>query len=178
MSKLVTQAFTDYFGEVLPITIVSYDNNKYVTILKPNGVEDEIKRGYIYANKELTKRLAKVDWHIHGGGTRKSFRPYTRRTDYDVYVTDNTRRAFKTKASAIRHAVHLARKTGAIIEVRGNQYSDKKISIGCLDVSCSPNGDAVQYGHNNRRRGRQPKWLRGYGKVPRAVKQCASRDRF
>lgn len=79
MSTFTVKAFTDYYGEVEPITILSYDGDKYARILRANGEEDEIKSGYCYKNavkyKDNPERFSRVVWWKLEGKSSKDYKP-------------------------------------------------------------------------------------------------------
>lgn len=61
------KAYTSYPLECHPgvteIEVLSYDRNKYCTV-RYNGVEYEIKRGYIWKDPALTKRFSEIEWYL------------------------------------------------------------------------------------------------------------------
>lgn len=61
------KAYTSYPLEgrpgVIEIEVLSYDRNKYCTV-RYNGVEYEIKRGYIWKDTALTKSFAEIEWYL------------------------------------------------------------------------------------------------------------------
>lgn len=79
MSKFTVNAFTDYYGDVEPITIISYDGDKYAKIIRSNGEEDEIKSGYCYKNaltyNNHPKRFSRVVWWMLEGKSKKDYKP-------------------------------------------------------------------------------------------------------
>lgn len=79
MSKFAVNAFTDCYGDVEPITIISYDGDKYAKIIRSNGEEDEIKSGYCYKNavtyNNHPKRFSRVIWWMLEGKNKKDYKP-------------------------------------------------------------------------------------------------------
>lgn len=174
MSKLVTQAFTNYFEEdegIIAVTILKYDNNKYAIVVKPDGSITEIKTGYIYANKELTSCLSKLDWFIHGGGDRRDYCARIRKSTYVVF-RDDMNTVCTNKRDALKLGSRLAKSYNRPVDisknvVRGSSFSTG-FSFGAISFECFPSGNIVQYGSGSRNRGRWGKYLRGYGKVKRS----------
>lgn len=167
MTKLRSAAFTNYFGDVLPVQILSFDNNKYAKIKKPDGSIDEVKAGYIWADAAMTRRVRLVDWHVLGGGSRKTFQKRQRRTTYYVYFEDEPVRRYSSKASALKVASVLATRvrTGDGVAVTSEQVFRLGNNVCYFD--CFASGLVLQS-----KGPKQPvKYLRGYGKVPRSLKQ-------
>ena len=164
MAKLITQGFTNYFGDVLKIDILEYDNDKYVTVRKPDGTVENIKRGYIRQDAAMKKDIAKVNWFIHGGGARKDFKARVRSTRYAVFFGKDDRREFTNKAGAVAFGCAQALRRGQTVEVCSTFSSGRIYSIGFRSIDCTADGLAVQYGGRNRKRAEQPKFLRGYGR--------------
>ena len=79
MNTFTVKAYTDYFGDVEPITVTSYDGDKYVTIIRADGTDEEIKCGYCYKNavtyEDNPKYLNKITlWQLQGNDA-KDFKP-------------------------------------------------------------------------------------------------------
>jgi hypothetical protein len=169
MTKLIDVGFTNYFGPTEEIKILDFDNNKYVNVLRPDGGTYEIKAGYIYSNRELTRRIPPVDWFIHGGGKRLDYRPTVRDVFYLVWIGASSKR-FTTKKSAVEYGHRMALKLKETVEItkvtsvlNSRGYSSR--SMNALD--CYPNGLVRQYTFKQSRKADSPcgKFLRGYGKM-------------
>jgi hypothetical protein len=161
MAKLINRGFTNYFGDTpMPIEILSYDNNKYVRIRKPSGEEDEIKRGYIYADEKFTRRIPEINWFILGGGKRMNYRPRKSATVWDASV-DGKRLKFDTKKKAVAVTTALAKARNEEIEIWCIFEGNHSWSQGFPIITCTDRGQAYQ--HDNRKR--IQKYLRGYGKI-------------
>jgi hypothetical protein len=161
MAKLINRGFTNYFGDTpMPIEILSYDNNKYVRIRKSTGEEDEIKRGYIYADEKLTRRIPQINWFILGGGKRLNYRPRKSLTVWDVSV-DGKRLKFSTKKEALRVTSALAIARNEELEIWGIYEDNRSWSHGEPILTCMPTGLIYQQGS----RKRDAKYQRGYGKI-------------
>jgi hypothetical protein len=171
MVKLVTQAFLDMNGVAMPIKILKYDNNKYVTFQHEDGSIAEDKIGYIKADRELKRRIPYVNWFIHGGGKRKDYRPRQRRVNW-YYHTDSGTVSFDNKKDALRAALSQARAHGKEVEIRQAHrftYGSGRggVGFGIAFIIVWPCGTAWQYDSNRRSdKGWDPKALRGYGKLP------------
>ena len=169
--------FTDYYGEVEAITIMSYDNDRYATIIRENGCEEEIKRGYLYKNKvgydDPSKQYFSArDWFVLGGGNIRYYKPRTKKTVYRIWHGANSQK-IKTKRAAIKIAKNLAAKNDVDIEIVASVFTSNKSGtralLGCFDIDVSPKGELCQFGYSrttmsSRQRGRYSKWLRGGGK--------------
>lgn len=162
--KLIKSGFTDYFGAVVPIEILEFDNNKYVTVRKPDGAIEEIKAGYIWRDPAMTRRIPEVDWYIHGGGCRKNFHPRVRKTTYTVYFQHESWDGIPSKAKAVAFASHTAKRICELVHVSESRKSGSGSKFGFLTIDCTAEGFAVQYGGKNRARASAPKFLRGYGR--------------
>lgn len=61
------KAYTSYPLDCNPgvteIEVLSYDRNKYCAVLK-NGIQYEIKRGYIWKDPTLTESFPKIQWYL------------------------------------------------------------------------------------------------------------------
>lgn len=82
---------------VTEIEVLSYDRDKYCTV-RYNGVEDEIKRGYVWKDPALTKRFTDIHWMLLPRNSweakptrlqahqelKKTYR--SKKTDYFVYL--------------------------------------------------------------------------------------------
>lgn len=90
------KAYTSYPLECHPgvteIEVLSYDRNKYCTV-RYNGVEYEIKRGYIWKDMALTKSFAEIEWYLlpEDAWSKKP----TRRQAYQEMKYDNRRKGTK-----------------------------------------------------------------------------------
>lgn len=165
MTKLITKGFTNYFGDVIEICIIGYDNDKYVEIAKPNGAFEKIKRGYVWRDALMTRRIPGVDWFVHGGGDRRDFSQRRRKTMYSVDGVEPVgRRDFTSKSKAINYASAAAVRTGQVVNVWGSRKSALTYESGFVNIDCTPAGFAVQYGSGRRSRAKAPKYLYGYGR--------------
>lgn len=169
MTKLISKAFTSYFGRVTPVDILSYDNNKYVQVQLPGGDTVEVKRGYLFANAELSRPIPQVNWFIHGGGSRRNYRPHVRHTSYLLWATGAQGVVrFSCKSRAVACAIALAAARQEVVPVVARRSTESRgrcsSTYGGTRIECFPNGVAMQ--HSGRSRVRGPKYLRGFGKVP------------
>ena len=161
MAKLINRGFTNYFGDTpTPIEILSYDNNKYVKVRLPSGEETEIKRGYIYRDEKLTRRIPAINWHILGGGKRMNYRPRKSLTRWDVQV-NGKRIKFATKREAVEFTMPHAKALGENLEIWSVVERNHFWGMGDIVITCTPNGHAYQHQQRNRIQ----KYMRGYGKV-------------
>lgn len=184
MSKIIRSGFTDYFitdtetnTPIVAVEILSYDNNKYATVKKPDGEVVEIKTGYIYRDAALTRRLRDVDWFVLGGGNRKNFRPRVSETNYRVFgKSDDPRgeeRRFKSRAKAIAYAVAMAKRQGYEVEVYTTTQRQNTWRSGGLSFVCYETGQVAKYNNDrhalDKATGKHylvPTYMRGYGKAP------------
>jgi len=185
MAKLITTGFTTYFSEeataggtqpaALAVDILSYDGNKYVKVRLPDGTVEEIKRGYIFADTEMTRPIPAINWHILEVGMRRNYRPREKSTSYYVRIPRDKASGdlpeFKTKAEAVAFGVRAAKLYGEEIEVRRELKTKWRFSSGSQFVVCYPSGDAIQYNMDGTRRYTeggekllQGNYMRGYGK--------------
>jgi len=170
MAKLVKTGYTDCYGSVVQVTILSYDNNKRVQVRKPDGAEDTLLRGYVMADPELKRPISAVNWHIHGGGTRKTYRGRRKQKQtYSLNRISGGQAQFRSKARAVAEGVAQAMALGQVISVNSDVLSLRRSGmrrIGWANIECCPDGTAVQHGSRARRPGSvMPKRLRGYGKL-------------
>lgn len=175
MGKLVTKGFTETDGKVVEVTILGYDNNKRARVRNADGTEESVHRGYIFADEKLTRNIADVNWFIHGGGSRKNYKPRTlgrKPPEFSVYDSDTGRvqprgsktHPFRNKAAVVAYSSSLARRTNAVIEVASQSRSNRS-KLGWTELVCYPSGHVLQYGGRLRRpRGDVYKYLRGYGR--------------
>lgn len=171
MSIQKPNGFTDYFGDVEPVIVLSYDNDKYCEIMRlSDGTINEIKRGYVTTNKEGTKFFHSKFWWVMGGNDILDYRSRVKTTYYEVHdisVPGNYRRKVNNKQEAIRQAKLVSKRTGEEVSIyvtskfESNQgYSS---SHGCLQLYV--HGDhAYQYSRPNGKRLCEVKYLRGHGK--------------
>lgn len=168
------KAFTDYFGEVEQITLLEYDGDKYVNILRENGEKTSIKSGYCFKNpskydSELRewvpkpKFFSKYVWWKLEGKKKEDF--IAREKDWyskwycvGTYSSVGT---FKNKAEAIKVGVSLAKSNNEPIEL-GKQNS-------VITVVCYPDSNVVAYDRSKRTQRHKGftswKYMKGYGKV-------------
>jgi len=67
--------YTNLYSETPEkISIISYDNNKNVKIIREDGAEDEIRAGLVYKNIEMTKFLSRRELSILGGVDKKNIK--------------------------------------------------------------------------------------------------------
>lgn len=157
----------------MAVEILSYDNDKYVQVRLPSGDERSIKRGYIYADSALSRRIAGINWHILGGGCRKDFHPRQRKTTFFVDDSDfgvSGRRNFKNKIDAVRFAVRRAKNTGLDVDVFVTRTTKGYYKYSGPTIHCTADGLAFEF----KSRTSGASFLRGFGKVPR---QAAERQR-
>lgn len=163
------KAYTDYFGEVEQITLLKYDGDKYVKILRENGEETSIKSGYCFKNpskydRELgewvpkPKLFSKYVWWKLEGKKKEDF--VAREKDWysKWYCSTGT---FKNKAKAIKFGARLARLNNEPVEV-GKQNS-------VINLVCYPEGEVVAYDRSKRTQRHKGftswKYVKGRGKV-------------
>ena len=167
MAKLVKQGYTDYFGPSALVTLLSFDNNKYVHIQKADGNRDTIKRSYVYADAALTRKIPEINWHILGGGQRKAYRPRVRATTFEVWV-GTSRSTFSSKRGAVAFASRIARESGQHILVSSTLREEGPCRVWVQSeityIECQPGGFAVQLSRSSVQ-GRMHKYLRGYGRL-------------
>lgn len=175
MGKLITKGFTEVDGQVVEVTILSYDNNKRARVRNANGTEESVHRGYIFADAKLTRTIAEVNWFIHGGGSRKDYKPRTRNRkppEFSLYDSETGRvqprgsksHPFVNKAAVVAYGSSLARRTNKVVEV-ASQSRSNRWKLGWTELVCYPSGHVVQYGGRLQRpRGDVFKYLRGYGR--------------
>ena len=173
MAKTITQAFTDYPDRIMrPVMLLSYDNNKYATVLFEHGREDSIKTGYIYADPSTKRPVAAIHWHVLGGGTRRSYKRRNRTTTYRLQSSDgySSQRApyedktYRCKAAAVQAAAHYAVASQEDVWVFGSTYAHNRMVINETHIVVRVSGDAFEL-----RRRRVQKYLLGYGKRPRGT---------
>lgn len=168
------KAFTDYFGEVEEILMLSYDGNKYVDILRPNGEKTSIKRGYCFKNpskwtkdesekygswKPKPQLFSKYVWWKLEGKRKEDFA--ARKKDwYSNYYCEDKK--FKTRREAIRFAIKSAKTSDKDMVEVGKQNE-------VYYFECHSDGDVVIYDRSKRslrHKGfTKPKWIRGRGKI-------------
>lgn len=184
MSKLVTKGYTETNGQVVEVTILSYDNNKRARVRNADGTEESCHIGYIFADAKLTRAIPYVNWFIHGGGRRENYKPRLRQKKppkYHVFGSVSSesftggasrRRSkpctFRTKAEAIAFACRQAKLIGETLEVTSDSCSGGRRGferLGWVQLWCYPDGDVVQHGGRLKRPAEHIyKNLRGYGK--------------
>lgn len=157
------KAYTDYYGAAEQITLLSYDDDKYVKVLRADGTEDEIKRGYIFKDELLTKRFSRRQWFVLAGNNLRDYCPYHKENGY--YVDG---RFFKTRKWAFRFASNLAKRNGTYVDInptvtvyRGGEFSRSNYGRGCFLATAS--GDVLlpaSLGGNA-----NTKYMRGFGKI-------------
>lgn len=157
------KAYTDYYGAADQITLLSYDGDKYAKVLRADGSEDEIKRGYIYKDELLTKRFSRRQWFVLEGKSLRDYCPYRKESGYEV-----ENRYFKTRKLAFKFASNLAKRKGEYIFIqsretlyRGGDFS--RGTYGKEDLLANPQGLICRAasGWGNL----EIKYFRGYGKV-------------
>jgi hypothetical protein len=174
MAKPITTAYTNYpSGEsVRRVALLRYDGNKYTSVRFEDGSEDEIKRGYLFRNPELTRAIPDIQWHLLNGGTRRNYKRRMRKTQFTVFPMDRSLAPasglddpkFDTQARAVAYAIRLAKESGHVYEVYAAVNTRNSFFGGQRIIECRPNGDAAV--HHTNLRHRAPKYLRGYGKHP------------
>lgn len=162
MTKLITTGFTNYFGDVVPIEILSYDNNKYVEVRKPDGSIESIKRGYIRRDAKMTRDIPEINWFVYCGGDRKNFHKRKRKTTFLVMAPDEPNHVFSKKAKSISYAIAAAKRLGQTVTVLGCRVSKGHSCYGFCSIECGSDGLAFQYGEGRRSRANTPKSVRGY----------------
>lgn len=171
MAKLVNKGYSNYFGETpVPVEILSYDNNKYAEVKLPSGEVESVKRGYIYADAQLTRRIAEPNWFILGGGSRKDYHKRHRKTIYNFFHPDEdlSARIFATKKAAVASAMQVAKLLDMEVQVSVDEYNKNSSVFGHRFLICTPEGHVLQYRNKGNRRGLlQPSYMRGYGKIMR-----------
>lgn len=123
---------------VVEIEVLSYDRNKYC-IVKHDGVEDEIKQGYIYKDRKLTKQFTDIHWMLlpRAPWDKKPTRleaheelkaTYRRKkTRYTVY-TDNKVEDFRNRPDALKYFASTVGYSLLIMQVvGGKRWVHKKI---------------------------------------------------
>jgi hypothetical protein len=186
MSKLVTRGYTfgkEAHGQVVEVSILSYDNNEFARVRHTDGTEEMFNIGYLFADAKLTRAIPYVNWFIHGGGRRENYKPRLQRKrvpKYHVYGSvsqvgqygNGTQRrgkplTFRTKAAAIAFACRQAKLITEPLEVSSDSCSggSRGVRIGWMQLWCYANGDVVQYGGRLKRPvAHIYKYLRGHGK--------------
>jgi len=119
------KAYTDYPllnstpKEILEVGVISYDRNKYAKILH-NGELYEVKAGYLYHDRALTKRfkykfLHRLPKEPNGQVPNKldvsQYLKHNRKTEYDVWVVDK-RYVYSNLDSAMRHFARVYKNVG------------------------------------------------------------------
>lgn len=168
------KAFTDYFGEVEEITLLSYDDDKYVDILRSNGEKTSIKRGYCFKNpskytkdegekygswKPKPQFFSKYVWWKLQDKRKEDF--VARKKDWcSKYYCEEKK--FKTRKEAIKYAIKQAKSSGKGINEVGKQNE-------VYYFECHSDGNVIIYDRSKRslrHKGlTKPKWARGYGKL-------------
>lgn len=180
MSTQSPKGFTDYLGyqdglkhgKTEPIIVISYDNDKYCVVKRlSDGMDYEVKRGYITRDEEGTKFFNRRFWKRMGGQDPRNFRPRVKKTRYEVRDTSvkgNYLPATGSKKEAIRRAKLVSKRTGGEVRIyvavdfeNNHCYTG---SLGCLDLFVQGR-EAYQYGRADKNRMQQLKYLRGHGKI-------------
>lgn len=163
MKKFTIAGFTNYFtglAPVLPVEVLEFDNNKYAKVRLPDGSEDSVKAGYLFANKECSRRFPDIVWFQLGGGARHEYHARKRKTEYLVYADCLPGPLFLgTKAKAVSLAVRLAQKIGAQTEVIKRYRDMKRSRHGVEVIICTEDNLAFETASGT------PKYMRGHGKA-------------
>lgn len=182
MAKLNSNAFTDYpDGVCRPITVLSYDNNKYCLVEYHEimdldgrrGFTHEIKRGYISRTPytegfEGYTSLSAVDYHILGGGDRRSYRPRIVKREWHVYDFKGWSPSiptFDTLKEAIKYAraylLHSGEKEVEIgLDHSAHTRSGYSGSSNCVTVVVHDDGNVIRYNNDRSSRSRLHKMER------------------
>ena len=134
MNTFTVKAYTDYFGDVEPITVTSYDGDKYVTIIRADCTTEEIKSGYCYKNavtyEDNPKYLDKITlWRLEGKDARnfkpRSVWPFTPQK-YSFHNINSESCEANSLKDIVRKAHNESKKTDSIVEV---YHMDRLTSI-------------------------------------------------
>jgi hypothetical protein len=152
------------YSNKIECTILSYDNDKYITAKLITGEVVNYK-SYYFTNIK-GRYLNRRELFKFGGGNPKYYNPRLSKTTWRVWDDSSKKHIFHTKKQAIKFAINLAKLLEKEIEITSNSY--KKSSIRVNDTLLIVYGDGyVQQFHGNvrRTRGCFNKMLRGHGKV-------------
>ena len=177
MTEFTVEAYTDMYGEIEKVTLLSYDGNKYCKILRSNGEQDEIKSGYLYKEpytfddwpKLQPKRFPRVVWWKLEGFDKRNYIPRKERYSWMKKYWYLTQCDNDYKYSSLREAVKVAHKYAKLYNdsVEINLHGDRWPVIVVHADGYVQEFPMRQKNHRNKDGSCRPKFKKGLSKMLR-----------